>query len=150
MIYICRFDDQKLITQHWDIKYMIVRSYKSRRGGFKHLPVLSPSPDLFYEYRALHDAHVWDKDSFDEIYVPRFLNEMHGQDAVNMLNTIYAMSFTNSIALCCYCKDEDLCHRSIIAGLLQGAGAPVQTSSGRDYSKYWDMYNKPLQPPFAP
>lgn len=145
MIYTCRFDDPKLITDRWDVKYMIVRSYRSHRAGFKHLPVLSPSSDLFYEYRALYDAHAWNKDSFNKTYVPKFLKEMHEQNAMDMLNTIYAMSFTNNIALCCYCKDESLCHRSIIAGLLQGAGAPVQTSSGKDYSKYWDMYNMPLQ-----
>ena len=33
-----------------------------------------------------------------------------------------------------------MCHRSIVVGILAGAGADVRTDGNRDYSFYHDMY----------
>ena len=66
---------------------------------------------------------------------------MQGREEKDALNQLYVMSKTQNILLVCFCENEDLCHRSIIAGLLSGAGAEVQTSSGHNYDKYWDMYH---------
>lgn len=44
------------------------------------------------------------------------------------------------MGLACFCGDETLCHRSIVAGLLQGAGADVRLASGADYSRYFEAF----------
>lgn len=143
MIYVANFNDRRIRNDIWDEKWAIVRSYKHPSTAFKQVAVLSPSFDLFLKYRNMAEKHVWCKETFEKDYIPVFLKEMHQPDAVHMLNQLYSMSKTKNIALVCFCKEEDLCHRSIIAGLLQGAGASVQTSSGKDYSEYWQMYNNP-------
>ena len=141
MIYVGKLNDYRFLHEHWDEKWAIVRSYKHPYNSFKQVAVLSPSTKLFYMYRDMVSNGTWSQESFDKIYVPNFLKQMHGTEEVKMLNALYNMSKTKRIALACFCDDEDMCHRSIIAGLLSGAGADVQTSSGNDYSKYWTMYN---------
>ena len=96
---------------------------------------------FFLTYRKLIKYCKWNKDSFDKYYVPKFLQQMQGREEKDALNQLYVMSKTQNILLVCFCENEDLCHRSIIAGLLSGAGAEVQTSSGHNYDKYWDMYH---------
>ncbi len=124
-----------------DARYAIVRSYKRPIQGVEHMPLLSPSPALFHKYLSLRDAGQWGKDSFKEIYVPQFLRELaEDRSAVDMLNGLYRRSRTETIVLACFCPDESLCHRSIVAGLLQGAGAEVRTETGTDYSEYYGLF----------
>lgn len=143
MIYVGKLNDYRILHEQWDEKWAIVRSYKHASSAFKQVAILSPSTELFYMYRGMVNNGTWNKESFEQSYVPNFLKQMHGQNEVKMLNMLFNMSKTKKIALACFCDDEDKCHRSIIAGLLSGAGANVQTSSGNDYSKYWTMYNNP-------
>ena len=48
-------------------------------------------------------------------------------------------STTKRICLVCFCDEEGLCHRSIVGGMLQGAGLEVKGLM-RDYSYYYDWY----------
>lgn len=91
---------------------------------------------------ALKNAGKWRESSFRDIYVPQFLQEArHSQETANLLNLMWQKDHDGAnIALACFCPDETLCHRSIIAGLLQGAGANIQTDTGNDYSHYYQMY----------
>lgn len=123
----------------YDLNFAIVRSMKNPSDWLVQEDLLSPSKNLFYKYLDLKKAGNWNKKSFDEIYVPQFLRELKAnKSATDKLNEIYSLSKTKSIALCCFCDDEELCHRSIIAGLLQGAGADVVAS--KDYRHYYEMY----------
>lgn len=140
MIYITDFRDREL--SKFDNVYAIVRSLKSRSDKIQQLADLSPSTSLFYEYRNLANAGNWSKQTFDKIYVPKFLQQMHEPTAMNALNKIYTLSKQENLALICFCPDETLCHRSIIAGLLQGVNAHVQLPSGADYTKYYHMYQQ--------
>lgn len=140
MIYICDFNSQRLIHERWDAKYAIVRSYKHPKAGITQLAVLSPSTDLFFKYQDLKNKGCWNENTFQTEYVPVFLNEMQSAEAKAALNQLFVESKTKKIALICYCHDENLCHRSIIAGLLNGAGALVVTQTGESYTKYFDEY----------
>lgn len=141
MIYIGNIHDIDILHRDWDKKYAIVRSYKNQTCIFEQKAILSPSTELFFTYRKLIKYCKWNKDSVDKYYVPKFLQQMQGREEKDALNQLYVMSKTQNILLVCFCENEDLCHRSIIAGLLSGAGAEVQTSSGHNYDKYWDMYH---------
>lgn len=127
----------------FDKTYAIVRSMKNQSPWIEQLPVLAPSKDLFFKYRNWVTNGEWNHEKFRSGYVPQFLREMTAQPARTMLNELYRRSGEGEhIQLCCFCTDETLCHRSIIAGLLQGAGANVWLSSGADYSGYFEQYKR--------
>lgn len=48
---------------------------------------------------ALREASKWNTKAFDEIYTPQFLKEMQSPEA---------------FLIACYCKDERMCHRSLV------------------------------------
>lgn len=125
----------------YDEIWAIVRSLKNPNEHIKQVADLSPSWDLFKKYRALKEQENWNEITFHDIYVPQFLHEMHGPNQVRLLNELYNIDKTgDSICLTCFCPDEELCHRSIIAGLLQGVGCNV-TGVHADYSHYFEQWN---------
>lgn len=133
---------RELRVGEYDECYAIVRYLKYKTPGLTQLDVLSPSTALFDKYKALRDAGNWNKQSFEEIYLPQFLREMrYNTEAANALNELYLKSRAGKrIALVCFCDDESLCHRSVVGGMLQGAGAQVNMKSGKNYGAYYKMY----------
>ena len=132
-----------------DVKYedyneiwAIVRSLKHPNPHIEQIQDLSPSWDLFSKFQNLKKAGNWNQKTFQEIYVPQFLNEMKSKNARKRLNELYLKDRAKKrIALICFCPDESLCHRSIIAGLLQGCGCEV-TGVKQDYAAYFKAYKK--------
>lgn len=120
--------------------WAIVRSLKSSRANWTQVAELSPSWDLFKNYLNTKNAGQFSEQWFDEVYVPIFLKEMQSPLAVKRLTEL--VNKTNDITLFCYCVDEKFCHRSIIAGVLQGLGAEVVTDLNKDYSFYYERYKK--------
>ena len=139
MISIGSFKD---INDLYDEIWIIVRSLKGgtpQTGNCYHVPVLSPSWDLFKDYCSWANAGIWNKDCFMEQYAPRFLKEMKSTEAKQALNSLYFKSKNSNILLVCFCSNETMCHRSIVFGLLQGVGTET---NGNDYSHYYDMYKE--------
>ena len=69
--------------------------------------------------------------------MPWFLKNLEKNlEAQERLEYLCKESRTKKIALCCYCEDESLCHRSIIAGILLGMGAVIETKEA--YRKYFE------------
>lgn len=134
-------------TALYDETWAIVRSLKNPSARYKQVPELSPSMELFSLYREMVKQLQWGPDAFKDIYVPRFLKEIQdSEEAHDALNKLVVEDRAGrNIALVCFCTSERLCHRSIIAGLLQGVGCNVQTDTGADYSRYYRMY-KQIQP----
>lgn len=139
MIYIDNIRCMK--PQGFDFSYAIVRSMKGGSSFLTQLEVLAPSRDLWYKYLRLKERGIWNAYTYAKEYVPQFLEEMKSIWARDALNDLYHRSKAGAkIQLCCFCTDETLCHRSIIAGLLQGVGADVQLPTGADYRHYYQMY----------
>ena len=90
-------------------------------------------------YRILALA---DKETLKEMYLPQFVNEMkHSDEALAKLAYLFdADKVGKKICLLCFCSDESLCHRSIIAGFLQAAGCDVKLVTNNDYRKYYDLF----------
>lgn len=123
----------------FDDVWSIVRGYSF--SGTKRVPELSPDDDLFSDYNSWRYNHSWDGNKFRNEYLPRFLNDVNSSEARNALNKLVkADKDGKNIALLCYCDDETLCHRSIVAGILQNAGVQVETETGLDYSEYGRMF----------
>ena len=134
-------------VKDYDEVWAIVRNLKQQMPGIRQVMDLSPSWALFGKYRELHSAHKWNENSFRTIYVPQFLYEMknNSQTTAPLLNYLWqADKDGKNIALLCFCEDEALCHRSIVAGLLQGVGANVKAKA--DYSHYYDLFLQDLEP----
>lgn len=139
MIYIGNIRD--VHPGEFDETHAIVRSYKGQSDWIIHTPELSPSWDLFSKFQELKKAGNWNQDAFVKIYTPQFLTEMQSEQAEKKLNELYYKDRDGKrIALVCFCPNEDMCHRSIIAGMLQGAGANVSLKTPVDRSYYYDLY----------
>lgn len=138
--------DHTLRYDEYDYIFMIVRSSKINNPHIVQVPELAPSDHLFFTYRKWVEKDEWNQDTFDEKYVPWFLRDLvNNPNSVNALNMIYSLSEIEHKRVCllCYCGVESMCHRSIIAGLLQGVGASVRfvPDTKADYSKYYSDYN---------
>lgn len=128
------------------MNYVIVRRPKNinfYRGERLWVPELSPSNELLIDFKSKTKQGRSEKDIFEKDYIPTFINEVATGIADNApikekINKLYYDSFKRDIRLICFCVNEDHCHRSIIAGILKGAGAKVNCDS--KYLKYYDMY----------
>lgn len=121
----------------YDEVWAIVRSLKYTNPHIRHVPELSPSWSLFKQYMNFRNKGNWNEETFRKVYVPQFLKEMRGEEQQKLLN--YLFSTNKHICLVCFCQDESLCHRSIIGGMLQGAGATVNGLT-QDYSCYFNWW----------
>ncbi len=128
--------------EHW----IIVRSLKNPiptpannpNSIVKQVAALSPSRELFYWYLNEKKAGRWGKNAFETGYVPRFINEIQKNRAAKALLTqLTIASDVHDITLYCFCPDETLCHRSIVAGILLGLGAKIDCDPS--YKRYFDM-----------
>jgi len=119
--------------------WAIVRSLKNP-GNMKHVPALSPSWNLFKTYLGLRDAGKWNAESFRDVYMTVFLREMRSSAVRDKLTELIRLDRQGKrICLACFCPDETLCHRSIVAGILQYAGIPVNGVKD-NYSQYGRMW----------
>lgn len=121
----------------YDEVWAIVRSLKYVNPHIKHVPELSPSWALFKLYLRLRNEGRWNEDTFRTLYVPQFLKEMRGKEQQDLLNELFRTK--KHICLVCFCGEENLCHRSIVGGMLQGAGAQVN-GLACDYGYYFEWY----------
>ena len=140
MVYVGNIREVK--EGQFDHTFVIMRSYKGKQKWIKQMSELAPSWDLFMESRSMMEKGKWNKDTFQTFYVPRFLQQMREPLGKESLNFIQRLSKSQNIALVCFCTNEETCHRSIIAGLLQGMGVNVTLISGKDYSKYYQTYKE--------
>lgn len=142
MIYIKNFKRDRIVRSDYDHVYGIVRSAKYMPDGMEQVAALSPTYKLFQDYLKWKRAGEWDMEKFASHYVPQFLADLKHEKAGvgrDWLNKIYKMDKEGKrIALCCFCDDETMCHRSIVAGLLQGVGCNVVCDN--DYSGYYKQY----------
>lgn len=124
----------------YDENWLIVRKPDEIPAFVKHEPLLSPSPELFRKYREAYHAGLFNQEFFNQVYVPQFLRELAGNaEAMAVLNCLVKNSKSKDILLACYCENESMCHRSIIAGVLLGMGAEIDTLSA--YQKYFERGN---------
>lgn len=138
-----RITNIRMLNPHEaDYSFAIVRSMRSPIKYVEQETALSPSWDLLRTYMDLKNEGKWNKEAFQSIYVPQFLREVKGNpDAIARLNWMWKRDRQGcSIEAACFCEDEDTCHRSIVAGLLQGTGCNALTQTGTDYSEYFRMF----------
>ena len=68
---------QEMDQNKYDENWLIVRKPDDFLPEFvKHVPVFSPSPDLFQKYREACQKKMFDQKFFNEVYVPQFVKEL--------------------------------------------------------------------------
>lgn len=139
MIRIKRIPD--ISTTEYDEVWWIVRSPDNPPKEEKLVQSLAPSIELFQKYREAFHAGRFDTEFFQKKYIPRFLKDLaENQEARKDLEYLCEKSRTEDIALGCYCENEKLCHRSIIAGILKGMGAQIEAE--QEYLMYYKLYRQ--------
>lgn len=83
-------------------------------------PNLAPSENLLKEIKIMDNPDSW------PIFKRKFLAEMKMPQASKDLDLLAALSHHTNLSIGCYCKDESLCHRSILRELLVKRGADVR------------------------
>lgn len=131
----------------YDEVWAIVRSMKNKSDKMIQVTELAPTTFLFHSYLEMKKLNIWNEETFLKNYVPRFLKDLSkSQSSKDKLNELYKLDrIGRNICLVCFCTDEKLCHRSIIAGLLQGVGCNVKLPSKIDYSRYYEQYRHIVQ-----
>ena len=126
----------------YDEMYMIVRSMKPTNPKIQQLGILSPQPSLFKFHRECVNKGTWSQSTFNKAYVPIFITQLqHSPYAEKVFDDLYRKDDVGkNICLMCYCTNEAMCHRSIIAGILQGMGCDVKLASNADYSGYYNQF----------
>lgn len=111
--------DIRNIKGDYDEVWAVTRSSKRLPDGARHVPELSPSWELFNKFRKWKEDGTWDAETFQEKYAPQFLAEMESPAARAKLDELVSKSQAGKrICIFCFCADEALCHRSLLAGLL--------------------------------
>lgn len=125
---------RKCHVASYDKVYLIIRSTTSLTktkssilNCSTHVPDLSPSKQLFFQYLNWKRTNEWNHKVFDNYYKPAFLDELRNNaNAKNWLTRIKTESDAGEkIALLCFCEDETLCHRFIIGKILRDNGCEV-------------------------
>lgn len=133
------------LRKKMDYNFAIVRDIQKEYldPGEKQLSVLSPSNELFQWCCNMQASGNWNEDSFQQYFLPQFLQEMNSKEARHALNQIVKLDRAGKIVvLNSFFKDESLCHRSILGGMLQGVGCNVVMESGKDYSNYYRLFEQ--------
>lgn len=119
-------------TTKYDKIYLIVRSIlpliNSKHPILKvaeQLDALSPSLDLFLRYRKWEKEGTWGIEKFNSQYAPFFLEDMENNFFAQLALKDLISESDKEIALLCYCKDKNTCHRSLIGKLLKERGCEV-------------------------
>lgn len=88
--------------------------------GYKGLQykVLAPKREFFLEWKRNHD-----NDFYTECFNRLVLSQL---DPKEVEDHLYFMSDGMDIALVCYEKPGDFCHRHLVAEWLRAAGIPVE------------------------
>jgi uncharacterized protein YeaO (DUF488 family) len=83
------------------------------------LPELSPSAELVKQALQAESDAEW------AAFAKAYRREMAAPQAAHLIGLFSALSKTADFSIGCYCEDERRCHRSVLRGLLEEAGAEI-------------------------
>ena len=89
------------------------------------LPELSPSAEVV----SWALSEPW-TDARWRRYTRTYRKQMREPHARHLIELLAALSRHTSFSIGCYCEDASRCHRSVLAELLEEAGAPVTEAPG--------------------
>ena len=110
-------------------------------GEIEWMPDLAPSAELMQKVEKWKADKEWNAATFGNQFVPLFIRETTSPNFKKAVREVKRRSREGEkICLACFCKNPDLCHRSIVIGLLQADGDSAEPVIGKDYSPYMLYY----------
>jgi uncharacterized protein YeaO (DUF488 family) len=130
-----KYDKTKLIKKNYELLM---------QPNVKIISELSPSEGLFRYYLSCKEHKTWDEKRFKNKYVPWFLDSINNEDGRDRLNELWRLDkASKTVLLICTCQEENMCHRSILAGILASVGCNVQVQGNlNDYLVYGEMFKE--------
>lgn len=106
-------------------KYFIVRFNKDVHiDGLKHLPELSPSPELLSRTKKAQADGSFDFGSYKDELLEELANE---EKAISVCDDIgIKLDSGEDVLLVCFCPNPNICHRKIIAEVFESNGYNVE------------------------
>lgn len=132
--------NQEELRQRYNSVWVVMREPPENMPvRFRHVPELAPTPELSLWFQQHKECIYRNPEMFAEDYAPRYIRELSdSQAALNELLILLSSARKGKrTALVCTCYHEELCHRSILAGILQGVAPDIEVKASRDYIKYW-------------
>ena len=79
---------------------------------------------------------VWKQNHDNDYYIQHFKEEvLNTLDVKDVMNTLMNMAGGNDIALICYEKPNDFCHRHLVAEWLRQGGFECEEYNEKDFCK---------------
>lgn len=123
---VLRIHQAKLIEEKSGNKIFGVRLAKFLPDGWLHLPNTGPSKSLLFEIKNLEKRNEWNSLSFKNLYLPKYLKDIKEKKALNEFLLMKEMlDKGEDVYYACYCKEERLCHRSIVKQIFKQRGYSV-------------------------
>ena len=124
--YTCRVNDIKKINVTDFYGIFGVRFAKFNIDGFIIDSRLSPPKELLLHCKQLEKEGKWSIDVFNSYYTPNFLSSLKNENAVNALKQIMSkLDEGKDVIFVCYCKNPSMCHRSLVAKIIERFGYNV-------------------------
>lgn len=90
------------------------------------LECLAPSQDLYGKFLDWKNNKQWNQETFNNYYMPQFIFETRdNKSAQQWLNALADASHRQNIALLCFCKNKNLCHRLLVGYMLEDRHADI-------------------------
>lgn len=144
-----KFGTYSDISPDYDEIWVIMRSVKKLPTTksdtiIKQVQELSPSVELLSYYLDMKRAGEWTEENFKFKYVPEFISNINNQQSLNALLELHEKAKDKNILVMCSCKNELMCHRSIVAGIMQGMFGDINIESNdpANYMSYYYDYKK--------
>lgn len=115
------------IKDEYALKFFGVRLAKFLPNGWVHKNSLTPEKSLLFKVKQLEKDGLWNKDSFQNFYKPNYLKSLKNnkQAKQEYQEIISHLENGNDVYYACYCRNETICHRSIVADLIHKKGYDI-------------------------
>lgn len=119
-LFVLRIHDAGKIKDKDGVKIFGVRIPTFLPEGWIHLPNTGPPKKLLYAAKDLEKKGMWNEQKFRTMYLPSYLSYIKSKEAILEFNEIKRHLDDNvNVFYACYCKDEHLCHRSIVKRIFE-------------------------------
>ncbi|PGK51105.1 hypothetical protein CN918_25280 [Priestia megaterium] len=127
-LYVLKISDWRLIPPGKKIKILGVRFASFSDEEWIQLSHTGPNPHLLQEAKRLEASGNWNEHTFHSFYLPNYLQSI--KSPLSRSEFLQMKNWLDSdidLYYACYCKEEHLCHRSIVKQIFKQKGYPVNT-----------------------
>ena len=127
-LFVLRIHQEKQIKDSAGVRIFGVRILRFLPEGWIHLPNTGPPAKLLFAAKDLEKKGLWNREAFLNMYLPQYLSYSKSPESVLEFREIKKyLDDDKNVFYACYCRDEHLCHRSIVKRFFELKGYDVQS-----------------------